>query len=139
VDYLPTRRGHLKFDEYLREHGVIREDTNTDAVHNRMDKDLQVYGHWNHQYEDYYHHPNGIRDWIRKWSHLGYQDTLTDYVRAALGHLVLDEMWSKYKFESEEELMKTAYRSLCSKRLWEMLFQRMKALELTSISLFKTV
>ena len=108
---MPTRRVHLKFDEYLREHGVIREDTKADAVHNRMDKDLQVHGHWNHQYEDYYHDINGIRDWIRKWSHLGYQDTLTDYVRVALGHLVLDEMWSKYEFESEEELMKTAYRS----------------------------
>jgi hypothetical protein len=109
--HLPTRRVHLKFDEYLREHGVIREDTNADAVHNRMDKDLQVYGHWNHQYEDYYHDVNGIRDWISKWFHLGFQDTLTDYVRVALGHLVLDEMWSKYKFDSEEELMKTAYRS----------------------------
>ena len=108
---MPTRRVHLKFDEYLREHGVIREDTKTDAIHNRMDKDLQVHGHWNHQYEDYYHDINGIREWIRKWSHLGYQDTLTDYVRVALGHLVLDEMWSKYEFESEEELMKTAYRS----------------------------
>jgi len=108
---LPTRRVHLKFDEYLREHGVIREDTKTYAVHERMDRDLQIHGHWNHQYEDYYHDTNGIRDWIRKWSHLGYQDTLTDYVRVALGHLVLDEMWSKYEFESEEELMKTAYRS----------------------------
>lgn len=111
MNYLPTRRVHLKFDECLREHGVIREDADTDAVHNRMDKDLQVYGHWNHQYEDYYHDVNGIRDWIGKWSHLGYQDTLTDYVRVALGHLVLDEMWSKYKFDSEEDLMKTAYRS----------------------------
>ena len=111
MSYLPTRRIHLKFDEYLRDHGVIREDRKTDAVHQRMDRDLQVFGHWNHQYEDYYHDINGIRDWIRKWSHLGYQDTLTDYVRVALGHLVLDEMWSKYAFESEEELIKTAYRS----------------------------
>jgi hypothetical protein len=108
---LPTRRVHLKFDEYLREHGVIRQETKTDAVHARMDRDLQLHGHWNHQYEDYYHDINGIRDWIRKWSHLGYQDTLTDYVRVALGHLVLDEMWSKYEFESEEKLIKTAYRS----------------------------
>ncbi len=33
VRYLPTRRVHLKFDDYPREHGVIREDTKTDAVH----------------------------------------------------------------------------------------------------------
>lgn len=111
MSHLPTRRVHLKFDEYLREHGVICQDTQTDAVHERMDRDLQTHGHWNHQYEDYYHDIKGIRDWIGKWSHLGYQETLTDYVRVALGHLVLDEMWSKYEFESGEELMKTAYRS----------------------------
>ena len=134
---MPTRRVHLKFDEYLREHGVIREDTNTDAVHNRMDKDLQVYGHWNHQYEDYYHDVNGIRDWINKWSHLGYQDTLTDYVRVALGHLVLDEMWSKYKFDSKRGVDENSLQKLCSKRIWQLLFQRMKAMELTSITLFK--
>lgn len=108
---MPTRRVHLKFDEYLREHGVICEDTKTEAVHSRMDRDLQKHGHWNHRYEDYYHHPDGIRDWIRKWSHLGYQETLTDFVRVALGHLVLDEMWSKYEYENEDELMKSAYRS----------------------------
>jgi hypothetical protein len=121
---LPTRRVHLKFDEYLREHGVIREDTKTDTVHERMDKDHQIYGHWNHQYADYYHYINGIRNWTSKWSHLSCQDTLTDYVRVALGHLVLDEVWSKYKFESEEELIKTAYRSYAQRRFGRRHFKK---------------
>lgn len=107
---MPSRRLHLKFDNYLKEHDVIY-DRDCSVVHDRMDRDLQVFGHWNHQYEDYYHDIGGIREWIKKWSHLGYQETLTDYVRVALGHLVLDEMWSKYEFDNEDELMKSAYRS----------------------------
>lgn len=100
----------MKFDEYLKEHGVIH-DRDYSIVHDRMDRDLQVYGHWNHQYEDFYHDEKGVREWIRKWYHLGNQDTLTDYVRVALGHLVLDEIWSQDKTKSEKELMKSAYRS----------------------------
>jgi hypothetical protein len=39
-------------------------------------------------------------------------ETLTAFGLGKWGlYLVLDEMWSKYKFDSEEELMKTAYRS----------------------------
>jgi len=107
---MPSRRLHLKFDEYLKEHGVIA-DRDCSIVHDRMDRDIQVHGHWNHRYEDYYHDEWGVRDWIKKWAHLGYQETLTDYVRVALGHLVLDEIWSQDKTKSEEELMKSAYRS----------------------------
>jgi len=111
VTHLPTRRVHLKFDEYLREHGVICENTNTSAVHERMDRDLQTHGHWNHRYVDYYHDIDGIRAWVKKWSHLGYQETLTDFVRVALGHLVLDEIQSQGKWEDKDDLMKRAYRS----------------------------
>jgi hypothetical protein len=76
-----------------------------------MDRDLQKHGHWNHRYEDYYHDLNGIRAWIKKWSHLGYQETLTDFVRVALGHLVLDEIQSEGNWEDEDDLIKRAYRS----------------------------
>lgn len=112
---MPAKRAHLRFDEYLREHNVICEDTVTNSVHSRMDRDIQVFGHWNHRYEDYYHDIKGIRDWIRKWAHLGYQETLTDYVRVALGHLVLDEIWSKQKWEDEYDLMKKAYKSFVAR------------------------
>jgi len=120
---LPTRRVHLKFDEYLREHGIICINTMTDTVHDRMDRDPQVHGHWNHRYEDFYHDLGGIRTWIRKWSRLGYQETLTDYVRVALGHLVMDEMWSKYEYESEYELIKSAYRSYIQRGFDRRLFR----------------
>lgn len=109
--HLPTRRVHLKFDEYLREHRVICENTKTNAVHERMDRDLQTYGHWNHRYVDYYHDIDGIRTWVKKWCHLGYPETLTDFVRVALGHLVLDEIQSEDKWKDEDDLIKRAYKS----------------------------
>ena len=111
-DDMPDRRVYLKFDKYLMQHEIIY-DRDCSMVHDRMDRDFQVHGHWNHRYEDYYHNIDGIREWIKKWAHLGYQETLTDYVRVALGHIVLDEMEYKYydAYESEDELIKSAYRS----------------------------
>jgi len=35
--------------------------------------------------------------------------TLTDYLRVALRHLVLGEMWSTYEYADEDELIKSAY------------------------------
>ncbi len=79
-----------------------------------MDRNLQVYGSM-HRYEDYYHDISGIRDWLRSWARLANKDTLTEYVRIALGHLVLDEMWSKDKDRTIDELLKSAYRSYAQK------------------------
>ena len=112
---MPSKKLHLQFDEYLRDRGVLCEETNTESVHGRMDRDVQVYGHWNHQYEDYYHDIKGVRSWIKKWSHLGSQDTKTDFVRVALGHLVLDDIWSRNDWEDEHDLMKRAYRSFVAR------------------------
>ena len=36
-----------------------------------------------------------VRGWIDKFAHLGNPLTLTDYVRVAFGHLVMDEIWNK--------------------------------------------
>ena len=119
---MPNRRLHLKFDEYLIEHGIVG-DRDYNIVHDRMDRDIQIYGHWNHRYEDYYHDINGIRDWVRKWCNLGYQETLTDYVRVALGHLVLDEKWSEYEYENDYELMKSAYMSYAQREFGRCFFK----------------
>jgi len=107
---LPDRRVHLKFDDYLREHGIIREDTDGNTVHDRMDRGLRIHGP-GHQYTDYYHSEEGIRSWLRSMVAIAYQETLTDYLRIALGHVVLDEMYARYTYPNEEELIKSAYRS----------------------------
>jgi len=118
---LPTKILHLKFDDYLIEHGVV-SDRNYSIVHDRMDRDVQYFGKF-HRELGGYHREKGIRDWLRSWCHLAYQKTLTDYLRVALGHLVLDEMWSKYKYEDEYELIKSAYRSYAQKGFYWSFFK----------------
>ena len=107
---MPSRRTHLKFDEYLKEHNILCGYTHANMVHDRMDRDARMHGHWRHQELDYYHEKEGIRNWLRRWSHLAYQETLTDYLREALGHLVLDDMKRRYDYPNEDELIKSAYR-----------------------------
>ena len=68
---LPTRRVHLKFDEYLRENGVMCEETRTATVHSRMDRDLQKYGHWNRRYEE---HKRLLRDVYSVQAEVGKQE-----------------------------------------------------------------
>jgi hypothetical protein len=107
---MPTRRVHLKFDEYLKTHGIIFDDTFAESVHVRMDKGVKKFGA-DHQIIDFYHSEQGIRKWLRGMTHITSQDTLTDYSRVALGHLVLDDVAYRFPRKKEEELIKTAYRS----------------------------
>jgi len=106
---LPNRRVHLKFDEYLRQHGVIFDYTFAVTVHARMDKGTKKFGA-DHRSFDFYHSEEGIREWLRGMTQ-AYQDTLTDYLRVALGHFVLDYIASRFPQPNEGELMRAAYRS----------------------------
>jgi hypothetical protein len=107
---MPTRRVHLKFDEYLKAHSIIFDDTFAQSVHRRMDKGVKKFGA-DHQFIDFYHSEQGIREWLRGMTYITSQDTLTDYLRVALGHLVLDDVASRFSCKNEEDLIKTAYRS----------------------------
>jgi len=111
---LPVRRVHLKFDEYLWDHGIIPDTENSNTVHDRMDRGLVKYGP-DHRYVDFYHSEEGIRDWLRGKAHLFYQETLTKYLRIALGHLCLDDMASRHPEYDEDQLIKSAYRSFIQK------------------------
>ncbi len=111
---MPSRRVHLKFDEYLKEHGIINDDTSAAKVHGRMDKDITAWGA-EHREIDFYHSEDGVRDWLRRFSHLAHQETLTDYLRVAMGHLVLDDVSSRCQESDEEALVKSAYRSFIQK------------------------
>ena len=42
--------------------------------------------------------------------HFAYQETLTDYLRVALGHFVLDDIESRGEWEDEDDLIDRAYR-----------------------------
>lgn len=107
---MPSRRVHLKFDEYLREKGIIYGYTYANTVHDRMDRDVSYWGP-DHRDIDWYHGEEGIRDWLKTFQHLAYQETLTDYLRVCLGHLCLDEISSRREYRDEDDLIKRAYRS----------------------------
>jgi len=71
---------------------IICDGTDTDKVHEFGDTEVAK-----HHYElDVKKTEAKVRGWIRGFAHLAHKETLTDYVRAALGHLVLDEIWDKY-------------------------------------------
>lgn len=112
---LPSRRVHLQFDEYLKDHGVIHGYTNANIVHDRMDRDVTYWGSA-HRDLDFYHDEEGIREWLKGFQHLAYQETLTDYLRVAMGHLVLDEIERRGEWRDEEDLIQRAYRSFIARR-----------------------
>lgn len=107
---MPGRAIHLRFDEYLKERGIIHDDTSADKVHERMDKDITTWGA-EHREVDFYHSEGGVRNWLKGFSHFAYQETLTDYLKVAMGHLVLDDMASRCPNKDSDELIKSAYRS----------------------------
>ncbi len=94
---MPTRRYHLEFDDVLRSKRIIFEKTDGNSVHARMDKNSKKYGEAHRKLDDF-HSPEGIRDFVDQIvNSLGtiHQETATDYVRIAYGHMCLDYMASK--------------------------------------------
>jgi len=95
---MPSRWLHLEFDELLREKEVIYPESNGATVHNRMDRSVKHFGS-DHRELDWYHTVEAIRDMI--WQIVNNFDSMsyeraTDYVRIAYGHLVLDEVVTRY-------------------------------------------
>jgi hypothetical protein len=121
----------LKFDEYLKSHGIIFDYTFAETVHMRMDKGTKKFGA-DHRTIDFYHSEEGIREWLKGMTQNAYQDTLTDYLRVALGHLVLDYIASRFPQLSEEELM-SCLSKLHTKRISSKVLQKHRVRLLTKI------
>ena len=111
---MPSRRLHLRFDEYLKQKGVIYGYTYANTVHSRMDRDASYWGP-DHREIDFFHGEEGIREWLSTFQHLAYQETLTDYLRVCLGHLCLDEIHKRGKWRNEDDLIKRAYLSFVAR------------------------
>lgn len=116
---MPTRKYHLEFDEILRENGFICENTDGNTVHDRLDRHSKKYGR-DHREMDEWHSPEGIRDFIdnliNSLNNI-YQETATDYVRIAYGHIVLDEVASKAKRDENKDYNKLDWNKIYSKAL----------------------
>jgi len=109
---MPDRALHENFDKYLAERGVLLLDGRYGQVHTFMDLGVRTYGP-KHQEEDDYHQEEGLRSWINgKYNVIG-QDRATDWLRAGLGHICLDEANRRVPdSESWITLFDSAYRSM---------------------------
>jgi len=89
---MPGLKYHLLFDRVLEGQGIICRGRKTTTVHKFMDRGARKWGPL-HRVLDPKHDANMIRPWVASQvQRLGLikQDTATDYVRVAWGHIVLD-------------------------------------------------
>lgn len=113
---MPTRRKHEEFDIFLAEKDVLLSDGQYGEVHSFMDRGVIFYGAA-HRKLDVYHREKGLRRWINgKFNVIG-QDRATDWLRAGLGHICLDNtdstLWRTYSWGA---VFDSAYRSMAQKR-----------------------
>ncbi len=115
---MPNRNKHEQFDVFLADKGILLPDGRYGEVHDIMDKGTKIYGSFHRKY-DPVHEEKGLRAWILfKYSTIG-QDRATDWLRAGLGHICLDEMYSRFKGKkSWDKIFNSAYRSM-AQRSWD--------------------
>lgn len=119
---MPSRKIHEEFDKFLARKEVLLADGRYGVVHTFMDRGVKIYGS-EHRGQDPYHGkgPRTKARWLRRWINGKYnvigQDRATDWLRAGLGHICLDEVDSAlYKNYSLETVFDSAYRSMARRR-----------------------
>lgn len=116
---MPIKGSHTEFDRFLASKGVLLEDGQYAEVHTFMDSGVKSFGA-NHREIDIYHEEEGLRQWLNgKYNVIG-QDRATDWLRAGLGHISLDEADRRlkryFKRYSLEKVFDSAYRSMAGRR-----------------------
>jgi hypothetical protein len=120
---MPSRRKHEEFDRFLVTKNVLLPNGQYGQVHAFMDRGVEIFG-GKHRELDLYHgegtrtKAKGLRRWLNgKYNVIG-QDLATDWLRAGLGHICLDEAERKLpKRYSWKKVFDSAYRSM-ARRGW---------------------
>jgi len=109
---MPQRHKHEEFDRFLAMKGVLVPDGQYGIVHAFMDLGVKSFGA-SHRDNDPYHWVEGLRNWLNgKFNVIG-QDRATDWLRAGLRHICLDDAESRLpQRNSWEEVFNSAYRSM---------------------------
>jgi hypothetical protein len=113
---MPSRNKHEEFDRFLAKKHVLLPDGQYGEVHAFMDRGVEAFGS-QHRELDKYHKEKGLRQWLNgKYNVIG-QNRATDWLRAGLGHICVDEA-ETYLHESYswEEVFDSAYRSMAQRR-----------------------
>lgn len=120
---MPNKRKHEEFDRFLAKKHVLLLDGRYGEVHAFMDLGVKDFGS-DHRELDRYHgmgsgvKAKGFRKWINGKFNVIKQDLATDWLRAGLGHICLDEADSRLdESYSWDEVFKSAYLSMV-RRKW---------------------
>jgi len=119
---MPSGKKHEEFDRFLAEKGILLPDGRYGEVHAFMDRGVKLFGS-EHRKIDKYHgkgsraKAKGLRQWLNgKFNVIG-QDRATDWLRAGLGHICLDDAESCLdRSYSWDEIFDSAYRSMAQRR-----------------------
>lgn len=119
---MPSRRKHEEFDRFLAGKSILLPDGQYGEVHAFMDRGVKLFGS-EHRELDMYHgkgtgaKAKGLRQWLNgKFNVIG-QDRATDWLRAGLGHICLDDAESCLDLNySWDEIFDSAYRSMTRRR-----------------------
>jgi hypothetical protein len=102
---MPNLKEHLLFDLFLKWEWIISDEIKTERVHQFIDTKVPKH----HHILDEKTTRVKVKNWIDRFSHLAYPETLTYYLRVAYGHLVLDEAWGKIRKEPLIYILRYAF------------------------------
>lgn len=121
---MPSRGTHQEFDRFLSKRGVLLPDADYAEVHTFMDLGVESFGAA-HRELDSYHREDGLRQWLNGKHNVIGQDLATDWLRAGLGHICLDEAASSLANDySWPEVFDSAHRSMAQRKWTTVRFVR---------------
>jgi hypothetical protein len=103
---MPVKEVHIVFDNYLKREGFICAEGDFSLIH-----DLLIVGFREkdtHQLKDFNLDVFDVKEWLLENSNSTDKALLTDYLRVALGHLILDLLYCNFFFENDYQLVKKA-------------------------------
>lgn len=119
---MPSRSKHEEFDRFLAKKGVLLPDGQYGEVHAFMDRGVKIFGS-EHRKLDKYHgkgtrvKAKALRKWLNGKINVIGQNLATDWLRAGLGHICLDDAESRLdQSYSWEEVFDSAYLSMTQRR-----------------------
>ena len=105
---LPSKNLHLMFDDCLRRRGVIGNEDFSD-LHDMLESDFSKKDR--ERFENYNIDVEMVKGWILLRYSARNKESLDSYLRAAIGHLLLEVVWFNFSFSREYTLMKAAFES----------------------------
>ncbi len=104
---MPDRKIHLMFDELLKREGIITGQ-DTSAIHELTETDFYRYialrqGRMVTRLEE-----NEIKLWMKTTGFFEDKQSLTDYYRVILGHLLCETLWDNFYYSNDLHFLRVS-------------------------------